>query len=133
MSAPMHHTLIMRLDDSNKKVDHNLLKLGIMFGACLFAYFQFDTRDTHFTTIKMIFKYLKNITNLGLYFKKFDEYMLIGYYDADYVIDIIEKESICGRCHFTKASLISWASKRQDTIIMSTTEVKYIVATHDFY
>ncbi|RDX78384.1 hypothetical protein CR513_41346, partial [Mucuna pruriens] len=51
---------------------------------CLCAHFQFDPRETRHIIVKTTFRYLKDVTNLGLFFKKSDEYMLIGYCDADY-------------------------------------------------
>jgi len=53
---------------------------------------------------------------------------LIGFCDADYVGDRIERKSTSGNCQFLGENIISWASKRQATIAMSTAEVKYISA-----
>jgi len=53
---------------------------------------------------------------------------LIGFCDADYVGDRIERKSTSGNCQFLGENLISWASKIQATIAMSTAEVEYITA-----
>jgi len=47
---------------------------------------------------------------------------LIGLCDADYAGDRIEKKLTSGNCQFLGENLISWASKRQETIAMSTVE-----------
>jgi len=47
---------------------------------------------------------------------------LIGFCDADYAGDRIERKSTSGNCQFLGENLISWASKRQATIAMSTAE-----------
>ena len=54
--------------------------------------------------------------------------MLVGFCDADYVGDRIERKSTSGNCQFLGDNLISWASKRQATIVLSTTEAEYISA-----
>ena len=51
----------------------------------LCARFQSDPRETHLTTVKRIFRYLKGTTNLGLLYKKSLDYKLVGFCDADYV------------------------------------------------
>jgi len=39
-----------------------------------------------------------------------------------------ERKSTSGNCQFLGENLISWASKRQETIVMSTAETEYISA-----
>jgi len=93
-----------------------------LFSVCLCARFQSDPRETHLTAVKRIFRYLKGTTNLGLLYKKSSDYMLVGFCDADYVGDRIERKSTSGNCQFLGENLISWASKRQATIALSTIE-----------
>jgi len=88
----------------------------------LCARFQSDPRESHLTTIKRIFKYLKGTINLGLLYRKSLDYKLIGFCDADYAGDRIERKSTSGICQFLGDNPISWASKRQATIAMSTAE-----------
>jgi hypothetical protein len=71
---------------------------------------------------------LKGTTNLGLLYKKSLDYQLIGFCDADYAGDKIERKSTSGNCQFLGENLISWASKRQATIALSTAEAEYISA-----
>ena len=80
------------------------------------------------TVVKRIFRYQKRTTNLGLLYKKSSDYKLVGFCDADYVGDRIERKSTSGNCQFLDNNLISWASKRQATIALSTTEAEYISA-----
>jgi len=103
---------------------------NILFSVCLCARFQSDPRESHLTTVKRIFRYLKGTTNLGLLYRKSlnYNYKLIGFCDADYAGDRIERKSTSGNCHFLGENLISWASKRQATIAMSTAEAEYISA-----
>jgi len=53
---------------------------------------------------------------------------LIGFCDVDYAGDMIERKSTSGNCQFLGEKLISWATKRQATNAMSTTEAEYISA-----
>lgn len=91
--------------------------------------FQSDPRESQLTIVKRIFEYLKGTTNLGLYYRKSSKYKQVGYCDAEYVGDRLERKSTYGSCHFLGDNLIFWSSKRQSTIALSTTEVEYIAAS----
>ena len=66
---------------------------------------------------------------MGLMYEKTSEYRLSGYCDADYTGDRMERKSTSGNCQFLGKNLISWASKRQSTIVLSTAEAEYISAS----
>jgi len=100
----------------------------ILFSVCLCARFQSDPRESHLTTVKRIFRYLKGTTNLGLLYRKSLDYKLLGFCDADYARDRIERKSTSGNCQFLGENLITWASKIQATIVMSTAEAEYTSA-----
>jgi hypothetical protein len=53
---------------------------------------------------------------------------LIGYSDADWAGCKIDRKSTSGTCQFLGRSLVSWASKKQNSIALSTAEAEYIVA-----
>ena len=56
----------------------------IIFSICMCARFQFNLKESHLNAVKRIFKYLKGIQNLGLWFSKQSSINLIGYSDADF-------------------------------------------------
>jgi len=135
MNTPMHPTCILSKKDTGTKVDQKLYRgmIGsllyltasrpdILFSVCLCARFQSDPRESHLTAVKIIFRYLKGTTNLGLLYRKSLDYKLVGFWDADFAGDRIERKSTSGNCQFLGENLISWTSKRQATIVMSTTE-----------
>jgi hypothetical protein len=55
-------------------------------------------------------------------YKKSQDYKLVGFCDADYVGDRIEREYNSGNCQFLGENMISWTSKRQNTIALSTVD-----------
>ncbi|KAI5413446.1 hypothetical protein KIW84_057865 [Lathyrus oleraceus] len=57
------------------------------------------------------------------------EYRLSGYCDVDYAGVRMERKCTSGNCQFLGNNLISWASKRQSTIALSTAEAEYISAS----
>jgi len=70
----------------------------ILFSVCLFARFQSDPKESHLIVVKRIFRYLKGTTNLRLLCRKSLDYKLVGFCDADYASDMIERKSTSGNC-----------------------------------
>jgi hypothetical protein len=46
--------------------------------------------------------------------------------DSDYAGDKVERKSTSGTCQLLGRSLVSWSSKKQNSIALSTTEAEYI-------
>jgi len=141
MNTPIHPTCTLSKEDIGSKVDQKLYRgmigsllyltasrLDILFSVCLCPRFQSDPRETHLTTVNRIFRYLKGTTNLGLLYRKSLDYKLIGFCDADYAGNRIERKSTSGNCQFLGENMIFWASKTQVTIDMSTAKAEYISA-----
>ncbi|RDX80233.1 Copia protein, partial [Mucuna pruriens] len=68
----------------------------------------------------------KDTTNLGLCYKRYEQYRFKGYNDANFARDRIERKGTIGGCHFIGSNLVSWSSKRQGTIVLSMTKAEYI-------
>jgi len=111
MNTPMHPTCTLSKEYTQSKVDLKLYRgmIGsllyltasrpdILFSVYLCARFQSDLRESHLTAVKRIFKYLKGTTNLGLHYRKSLDYKLVGFCDADYTGDGIERKSTSGNC-----------------------------------
>ena len=141
MKTPMHASESLNKDESGKPVDQTIYRgmIGsllyltssrpdIMHSVCLCARFQSDPRESHLKAVKRIFRYLVGSTNLSLFYKKNQDFRLVGYCDADYAGDRVERKSTSGGCHFLGSSLISWASKKQNSIALSTAEAEYMSA-----
>jgi hypothetical protein len=75
-------------------------------------------------------RYLVYTPKLGLWYPKGSTFDLIGYSDADYAGCKIYRKSTSGTCQFLGRSLVSWASKKQNSIALSTAEVEYIAEGH---
>src|SRR3989337_2027053 len=56
---------------------------------------------------------------------KFD---LIGYTDAGWAGDKVGRKFTSGACQFLGCSLVSWSSKKQNCVSLSTVETEYVAA-----
>jgi hypothetical protein len=71
-------------------------------------------------------RYLVLTPNLGLWYPKGSRFELLGYYDADYAGCKVDRKSTFGASQFLGWSLVSWSSKKQNFVALSTTEVEYV-------
>jgi hypothetical protein len=75
-------------------------------------------------------RYLVYTPKFRLRYPKGSTFDLIGYSDVDYAGCKIDRNSISGTCQFLRRSLVSWVSKKQNSVALSTIEAEYIVVGH---
>lgn len=81
---------------------------------------------THWTAIKRILRYLKGSIDVGITYTANGDNTLRGYCDSDYAGDIDSRRSTSGYIFMLNEGAISWSSKLQKTVALSTTEAEYI-------
>ena len=81
--------------------------------------------EVHLTAVKRIFRYLKSTQTLSLLYKNTDS-TLTCYADADWAGDCDNRHSTTGNLFLLSESAISWSSKKQSVIALSTAEAEYI-------
>jgi hypothetical protein len=89
----------------------------------------------HWTTIKMVFRYLRGTARYGLCYQGrpgLDRVLDIhGFVDADWVGDLDRRRYTSEYVFNLFGGAINWMSKRQAVLTLSTTEVEYMEATHE--
>ena len=61
-----------------------------------------------------------------MWYPKGAKFELVGYSDSDYVGCKVERKSTLSTCQLLERSLILWSSKKQNSVVLSTTEAEYI-------
>jgi hypothetical protein len=102
----------------------------IMISVCMCARFQANPKEIHLRVVKRIMRYLVYTLRFGLWYPKGSTFDLIRYSDADYAGCKNDRKSTSGTCQFLERSLVSWASKKQNSVALSTAEAEYIAAGH---
>ena len=92
----------------------------IQFSVCLCARFQASPRESHLTTVKRIFRYLVETQDIGLWYPANCNLELIAYIDSDYAGSRLDRKSTTGYDQFLGGCLVSWASKKQHSVALST-------------
>ena len=83
-------------------------------------------RRVHMIAAKHVMSYLKGTIYLGLYYGRDHDYNLYGYTDSDWVGSAIDKKSTSCGFYCLGSAMISWFSKKQSSVSLSTVEAEYI-------
>eukprot|EP00253_Pinus_taeda_P014946 PITA_14946 len=96
--------------------------------------FMSKPRKEHWTTVKFVFRYLIGTNDYGLCYQGrpgLDRVLDIrGFVDADWVGDLDQRRSTSGYVFNLIGAAVSWMSKKQSIVAISTIDVEYMVATH---
>lgn len=79
--------------------------------------------------VKRVLRYLQGTKNVGIVYKgpgKCKVVELCGYSDSDFAGDVDNRKSTSGYIYTYNGGAVTWSSKLQDTVALSTTEAEYI-------
>ncbi|KAI3780094.1 hypothetical protein L2E82_09981 [Cichorium intybus] len=103
-------------------------RLDIMFVVCYCARYHANPIEPHFTVVKNIFRYLKRTTSLELWYLSGSVFFVQAFSDADLGGCGLDRKSTSGVCQLLDGKLVSWQSRKQTCVSLSTAEAEYIVA-----
>ncbi|KAK3043577.1 hypothetical protein RJ639_002156 [Escallonia herrerae] len=101
----------------------------IAYPVGVISQFMQTPRTPHLDAAKRIMRYVKGSLGYGLMYKKGGNFLLSGFSDADWAGDENDRHSTTGYCFSMGSAAISWCSKKQPSVALSSTEAKYIAAT----
>ena len=137
----MEYNLKLLSDASSKTVDATMyrqmigslmhltnMRPDICFVVNTLNQFLMDTRHACLIAIKHVLRYLKGTMDYGLNYDTKQKINLHGYVDSYWAGSATNRKSTSG-CYFSLGSdMISWFSKKQLCVALSTTEAKYVAA-----
>ncbi|XP_046841894.1 secreted RxLR effector protein 161-like [Xenia sp. Carnegie-2017] len=78
------------------------------------------------TAVKRIFRYLKGTFDYGLHYTPETSLDCVRFSDADWGGDINDRKSTSGYIFIMNGAAVSWKSKKQSCVALSTAEAEYI-------
>ncbi|KAH9670456.1 hypothetical protein KPL70_016992 [Citrus sinensis] len=82
----------------------------------------------HLIAVKRVLRYIKGTSDVALCYGG-SEFTVRGYIDSDFAGDFDKRKSTTGYVFTLAGATVSWVSKLQTVVPLSTTEVEYMAAT----
>ena len=98
----------------------------ITFAVSNVAKFCSKPSKEHWTAVKRIMRYLKGTVDFGLQYDRKGPAECIGYSDSDWAGDINDRKSTSGYVFQICGTAVSWRSKKQNCVALSTAEAEYM-------
>ncbi|PWA97255.1 ribonuclease H-like domain-containing protein [Artemisia annua] len=91
---------------------------------CL-SQFMHSPLKSHLKIALKVLRYLKSSPGMGVHITKNSENSLNAFVDADWAKCVVTRKSVTGFCVSLNGSMISWKSKKQNTLSKSSAEAEY--------
>ncbi|CAL5391936.1 unnamed protein product [Camellia sinensis] len=104
-------------------------RLDIMYATSLLSRFMHSPSQIHFGVAKRVLRYIQGTLNYGIFYEKFVDAKLLGFCDSDWAGCVDDMRSTSGYAFSLGLGVISWSSKKQQTVAQSSAEAEYISAS----
>ena len=103
-------------------------RADICFAVNVLSQFQVEPKHDHWVAAKHIMRYLQGTIHYYLKYDRRNDVQLIGYIDSDWGGSEQDGRSTTGGCFSLGSSMVSWMSRTQDSVALSSVEVEYVAA-----
>ncbi|WKA07166.1 hypothetical protein VitviT2T_025025 [Vitis vinifera] len=108
----------------------NCIRPNIAFSINLLARYSFAPTQRHWNGIKHILRYLCETTSMSLFYSRESKQQLLGYADAEYLLDPYKGKSQTWYVFNYNGTVISWRSIKQ-TMVVTSSNHSEILAIHE--
>ncbi|XP_069148313.1 secreted RxLR effector protein 161-like [Solanum lycopersicum] len=91
-------------------------------------YRKISPTEIHLLAAKRILRYFQGTKNFGLFYKRGEKSDLLGVADSDYAGDQDDRKSTSGYVFMLGTGAISWSSRKQKIVTLSTTKAEFVTA-----
>jgi len=82
-------------------------------------------RKPHLDVVRHILRYIKHTLQCGIFYEAKNQLQVHGYTDANWVDNVSNRRSTSGFMFSFGNGAVSWSSKKQPTVALSSTEAEY--------
>lgn len=101
----------------------------IAFAISIASRYAKNPSHQHTEAVKTILKYMKGSKHRGITYGGQEKLLVEEYSDSDWAGDLESRKSTFGFIFMLNGGPVSWCSKRQPTVALSSTEAEYIALT----
>jgi len=102
----------------------------LIYSVNLVSRYMENPSEQHMRAAKRILRYVQGTVGYGIRYKQRGGQDLVGFVDSDYAGDVDDRKSTSGYVFLLGGGAVSWASKKQPIVTLSTTEAEYVAAAY---
>jgi Reverse transcriptase (RNA-dependent DNA polymerase)/Integrase core domain/GAG-pre-integrase domain len=127
-SNPVDQTKYRSIVGSLRYLLHTRPDLAYSVG--IVSRFMENPKAEHMAAVKHILRYVKGTITLGCCYRRSskEERNFVGYSDSDMAGDVDDRKSTTGVIYFLGENVVSWFSRKQKVVALSSCEAEYIAA-----
>ncbi|XP_037493866.1 secreted RxLR effector protein 161-like [Jatropha curcas] len=100
-------------------------RLDIAYAIRVVSQFMHKPQVKHMDAALRIVRYLKGSPGKGIMFRKNGHLVILGYTDTDWAGNQVDRRSTSGYFSFVGRNLITWKSKKQKVVALSSVEAEF--------
>ncbi|XP_050121366.1 secreted RxLR effector protein 161-like [Malus sylvestris] len=121
-------------EEQYRKIVGSLLYLtatrpDVMYATSLLAIYIHCPTNKHYGTAKRVLIYVRGTLDYGLKYEKGKKAVLVGFCDSDWGGSLEDSKSTLGYAFSFGSRVFSWASVKQNCVVLFTAEAEYISAS----
>jgi hypothetical protein len=97
----------------------------ISYYVSVLSQFMEKPHEIHWNAAKVVLRYLKGTLDYGIKYTDASDVELTGYSDSDWAGNLDDRRSTTGYAFSIGSGVVSWSSKKQPTVSLSSTEAEY--------
>ena len=101
----------------------------ICYAVSALSQFMSSSKHNHWIAVKHILRYLKGTQDYGLRYTSGGGVLLHGFSDSDWAGSVQDRKSTSGFYFSMGFAMVSWSSRKQGSVSLSTTEAEYVSAS----
>lgn len=138
VSTPLDQNVKLSSVDETKEVDGTLYQQlvgslnyltttrpDISYSVSILSQYMAKPLESHWIAAKKVLRYLKGTVNFGLMYADNCNVELTGYSDSDWARNPNDRKSTSGYAFNIGSGVMSWSSKKQPTVSLSSIEAEY--------
>ncbi|KAK2981110.1 hypothetical protein RJ640_021164 [Escallonia rubra] len=141
-ATPMNVNEKLKIEDGTQSTDGRFFRSlvggliylthtrpDIAFSVGVVSRFMHNPTAHHLGAAKRILRYIAGTRDFGLWYSQVSNFRLVGFSDSDWAGCLDDRRSTSGSIFNLGSGAITWTSKRQATVALSSSEAEYIAAT----
>jgi hypothetical protein len=106
-----------------------ITRLDLSYAVGVVSQFMQTPRKPHLDAVRHILRYIKHTLQCGIFYEAKSQLQVHRYTDADWANNVSDRRSTSGFMFSFGSGVVSWNSKKQPTVALSSTKAKYKGAT----